>query len=507
MIAIIRRRFGKQAFNIVIWITLFSLAAGIFVTGIFKRFSGVSVTSVADVNGYEVTPREFQKKVAQEEYQISQIRQQFGKNANMILQAYGLLGKTEDRALKSLITQKLLLSAADSIGITLSEEYVSSKLLDSNFARQLLGDMLPPHLITGATVNYKELVKGLARQGVSPQYIEHLIEERLKEQLVVTLASAATFVPEEEVRDAFNKVYRPRKYLVAKIPLAPYLKKEQDEKVSDDVLKKFYEETKDRSSLYWRPEKRSARFWTFENVPQGFMVEGEKVINQKGPAFDEFVKKYKGVADVYPLTDISTLSHPQKRDLVHRKMFSTALGARALEVAGAEGSKKGYVIEVTAMEPRVLLEYGAVKDKVADTYARKQALLKLDDDLEDLKGMDSAQRTKWVQEHKGTETTTGFISLDKPEDFKELQKEGIQKHQLSELEDKGSRVAMPTAHDGYMIELLEYGPFDEKLYKEKRGELLRTLTNEDVNRTLLNFIASLEKNAKIKTNKSFFNRR
>lgn len=504
MIGAIRRKFGKQAYNFVIWLTIFSLFGGIFVTGLFRKFSGVPSSTVAEVNGYEIGYREFQRRVTQEDHQISQIRQQFGKNAQMLLDAYGLSGSTEERVLKSLTTQKLLLSAADKMGIHLSPAYVSAQLKDPAKARSLLSDMVPPSFFTPSGVNYRDLLKGLARQGLSASCVEQALEERLKQQIVVNMASQSAYVPESLIRDAFNKVYRPRKLLIIKVPLAPYLKTEQAVQVKDDVLKEFYEETKNRSRRFWKPEKRSGRSWMFDmsSLPKEFVQEGEKASQQGGAALDEFVKKYKGVLSMLPMAERS-------QEKVSQELFKLKPGAYAVGQLEAKGANKakGYIVELGTIEPEALLDFAAVKAKVAEEYARSQAAHKLVDDLGVLEGLDMAKRAAWVGTHKATEKTTGFIAFNKPEEFKELAKEGLPTNRLLELEEKGDRITVTTPQDGYMVELVEFGPFDENFFKEKKSDLAKSLEREETGRVTLDFIASLEKNAKIKTNKSFFNRR
>jgi hypothetical protein len=482
------------------------LLGGIFVTGLFRKFSGIPSSTVAEVNGYEIGVREFQRRVSQEDYQISQIRQQFGKNAQMLLDAYGLSGSTEDRVLKSLITQKLLVWGADKMGVALSPAYVSAQLKDPAKARSLLSDIVPPNFFTPSGINYRDLLKGLARQGLSAGCVEQAVEDRLKQQIVVALASQSAYVPEALLRDAFNKAYRARKLLFIKVPLAPYLKAEQGVQVKEEVLKGFYEETKNRSRRFWKPEKRSGRSWIFDisPLPKDFVQEGEKANQQGGAAFDEFVKKHKGVLSSLPMAERSS-------EKLSQELFKLKPGSRAVGQLDAKDSKdnriKGYIVELTTIEPEGLLEFPVVKAKVAEEYAKSQAARKLVEDLGVLEGLDVAKRAAWVAEHKATEKTTGFIAFNKPEEFKEIQKEGIPTNRLLDLEEKGDRITVTTPQDGYMIELVEFGPFDENLFKEKKSDLAQSLEREETGRVTLDFIASLEKNAKIKTNKSFFNRR
>ena len=59
---------------------------------------------------------------------------------------------------------------------------------------------------------------------------------------------------------------------------------------------------------------------------------------------------------------------------------------------------------------------------------------------------------------------------------------------------------------GYVIEVEALEPLNAELYKQKRTELMRSLMSKEGMRAVQGFIASLEKNAKIKTNKSFLGR-
>ncbi len=512
MISTIRKNFSKQAFNIVIWITILSLGGGIFIGGLFRRFMRTGDTGVSFVDGYEISIREFQRKVGQEQRRESYMRQQFGANASAFLEALGFGGKPEDRALKALTEQKLLLACADKLGLRLSPDYVSNQLENPYFALQIMGDMIPAGAVSPQGVNYRDLLKLLQRQGVSARCLEEVVEERIKGQLVLQFAQGAAYVPIARVRDEFDRAYRAKKLSLIKVPIADYLAQAKKVSLDTAALEKFFQEANQRNHHYWSLEKRSGSVWTFDHIPDDFLAEGEQVLVS---GFDEFVKKYQGAASPLGPVALPEESQGAPDNVLTRKLFSLKdIGERAIFVTGEGKERRGFVVELTKVDPRAEQPLSTIRGPVEQDYYLAQAAQALANDLTTIKGLDASGRQAWINEHKALGATsfdTDFIEPDKKDSpvWASLEKEGLQRQQVSQLLSLpvGQSKTVLTPQAGYVIGVKELAELDIEKFNQKKPELFNTLMRKEGEQVAQGFIASLEKNAKIKTNKSFIGRR
>lgn len=505
MIGTIRRNFSKKTLNIIVGVIFLSMS-GIMVLfmNLFKR--GPGVNTIAHVNGYEITASEFNRKKAEEEHRESMIRQQFGPNAQALFEAFGMKGTARERAFDTLVQQKILLSFADTIGLTLSPEYVSERLSNPQFALQLLGDFIPPQAITEQGVNYKDLLKMLQKRGITGSCLEAIIAERLKGQLVNVVAQGAAYVPEAFVKDEFRRLYQGKKFEVTKIPLN--FKSVSAEKPTEEALKKLFDESNDRVRRYWRPEKRTGKVWTFNTIPEDFADLAQPALIDAA-AFDEFVKKYDGKES--PLGPLE-----RGNELFARRLFSMKDGQKVAFVSSHENDpkaspeqKKGFIITLTSIVPAKERSFEESKADVEKDYRLKAAGEAMAKELQEVKLMDKQKRTDWAKAHNASQATTPFLAPDKKDEWKSLEKEGLGAQQIAgllQMERPEEKRTVLTPENGYLVELVELEPLNQKQFEEKRGDIFTRLMAQDMQKVAGGFIASLEKNAKIKSNKSLFNR-
>lgn len=138
MIGSIRRQMQKRGAKIILWLTLFSLAGGTFIT-FFKFSSRFNSNSLGVVNGEDIGFAEFRRKFGEAQHITQEVRRLYGPQADMVLALWGLDKKPEDYALDSLILEKVVQSAANSLGSQVSKEYLQAKLQDPLFVREFLG--------------------------------------------------------------------------------------------------------------------------------------------------------------------------------------------------------------------------------------------------------------------------------------------------------------------------------------------------------------------------------
>ncbi|MEX2437622.1 MAG: SurA N-terminal domain-containing protein, partial [Candidatus Babeliales bacterium] len=115
-------RKGRQAFifKIVIWVTAATMVFGGLYISQSDRGSWVAL-----VNGRSVSVDSFAQAVAQEQLRLTQIRQQLGKYASLLL---GDAHPTQ-MAVERLVNEELLNEVADHMGITLDEKHIQRELI------------------------------------------------------------------------------------------------------------------------------------------------------------------------------------------------------------------------------------------------------------------------------------------------------------------------------------------------------------------------------------------
>lgn len=501
MIGTIRKTFSKKALNIILGVTILSMSGITFIISHFVQRSP-SNKSIATIDGYEVNRSEFSRRVAQEQQRESFLRQ-LTPNPEVFFKAYGLKESAEERAFDALIQQKVLVSFADTMGLVLSPEYISSKLADPQTASSLLGDFIPAQAVTQEGVNYKDLLKMLQKVGITGRCLEEIVEERLKGEFVHIIAQSGAYVPQDAVRDEFNRIYRPRQFSVIKLSLDPYLKVAQAQKPTEEELKKIFEEGNQRAHRYWKPEQRTGKVWTFNHPTEDFTTQAQAAIKERGPALEEFIKKHNGTMSTIGPTE-------RKNELLVRRLYSLKEGdSVAFTSSQAESTKRGFIVEVTKVEPSIERSFEESKNDAEKDFRLTTAVQKLAQDLDELKSMDKVALDAWIKSHQARVWMTDFITSDVPTQWQPLEKEGLSSQEITQLfsmDTLGERKTILNPTNGYLVELLSWGQPDDKKWEEKKDEIFARLMDQEQARVASGFIASLEKNARIKSNQPLFNR-
>lgn len=491
MISYLRRAFSnKLVFRIAIWSTVAALGLSMFVVGMFKRF-GRNPQEVPDVvNGYEITKWELRRKVDQENQRVSMIRRQYGSQADMILRMQGISeSNIQEHALASLQQQKLLLYAADKMGVRLSPEFVGNKLGDKNFVLINMGDYVSPAMASGDTINYKGLYKVLQRQGLSPACFENIVEERLKGVVALQMANGGIYVPNSDLVDTFNSFYRRKKFFIIKVPLAAYTKQLEAKPIDEAALKSFYTAAQGN---YVKPAQRSGVYWSFPQGSEQFKKDAAVAVNGAPAAFDAFVAQHKGVKHTLGPTTY-------RADVLTRALFEIPVGKRAPFVEG----KQGFIVQTTSIEPQVQQTYEDVKARVRSDYIRSQASSRAANELEALKRMNKQALLSWVAAHKdyGIQTsTTDFLDQHKEEGWKSFADQlGGSLYQVVMMSQPGQTTVATNKDHLYVVQLEQLEAGDPQAFEQKKNELRANLGNMQVNLWMGGFVASLEKNATIES--------
>ncbi len=273
MIGTIRKTMQKRGAKIILWLTLFSLGGGGFMT-LFRFSRRFKSDSVARVNDQQISFSEFKRKFAETQHIVREVRRMYGPQADMVLQLWGLDKSPDEFALQSLIGEKVAQSAADALNVQVSNEYVQSKLRDPLFVRQYLGNIIPPQASAGGSLDVVVLKHALQSQNISEEQFDQILRDTMKRALLQRLVESSLYIPRSILKTAYEREYLKRKFALLRLPMSDSLKQARAEKVSDAELEKYFDTHRED---YRIPEKRSARLWTFDADTFGVQVHDKDI--------------------------------------------------------------------------------------------------------------------------------------------------------------------------------------------------------------------------------------
>jgi len=180
--------------------------------------------SIATINDESITTKEYQQ-----EYKaiVEQMRSRFGKNLNDdILKALNV----KQRALDSLIEQKLILAQADKLKVQVSEK----ELQESLFAIKAFQK--------DGMFNMDQYKKVLSMNSLNPEIFEHKQLNSMRQQKVKDIVLSTVNVSDLEARDWY--VFKNTKIAVDYLVLDP--KDYSDIRPDEEQVKSFFAENKDK---------------------------------------------------------------------------------------------------------------------------------------------------------------------------------------------------------------------------------------------------------------------
>lgn len=259
MIIEIRNQLKSQGFKIVLWVTLIAMAL-LFSPALFRRQTGNRM-AIATVNNRSIEALPFERKVAQETERLSFFREQFGPQAEDLLQSLGL-GNPRNVAMQSLIYDELLNQAANDLAIHISPDYILRLLQNSSLVQKELGDIVPLYLFdeNTRTINTMRLNQYLHRYRLSITDFEKSVEDKLKRSTVLSMVSASSYISPQDIKDHYGATYLGRTFSIAEFPLARFKEKAKKDHPTPEEIDDFFEKHNKR---YWIPEKRSGYIWEF----------------------------------------------------------------------------------------------------------------------------------------------------------------------------------------------------------------------------------------------------
>ena len=265
-------RQGAQSTTAKIIIGLIVLSFAAF--GLETLLPGGAGTSVAEVNGEEISPFALQEAVTQQKRQLVSI---LGDDIDPAMLDDDRL---QPRALESLIQRALLLQKAAELGLVASDAQIG-KSITSIEAFQLNGNFSPEA--------YKSV---LANAGYTPERFRRLQAEDIVLTQLQTAVSESEFVTQRELSAMANLVGEERdvRYLV--IPEGRLV---ASDALSGDALRAYYDA---HQSDFLKPEQVTVDYILL--APEDFRVEAdEETVRQQ----------FESVRDEYTVSTQSRVSH------------------------------------------------------------------------------------------------------------------------------------------------------------------------------------------------------
>lgn len=252
MITTMRDRFTSKKYKIIIWLAIISLFGTATIAELIRKFFG-SGDWILKIDGTEVSPNQFNRKVEEEKQQIEMFKKQFGPYAATLLSSSGLNLDPKELAKNALIHEILLSKLANKLNIHFDKEYIQSEILKK----------IPKEVIEAyGTVDLNLLSQLFGYTNVND--FEKNIENNLKISSALDLIEASGYIPEFEIKNNFISLYSKKKYSILIFPLDKFLNEVKKTNLSKDEIKKYFDEQNTKDKRYWAPEKREGIKWEFD---------------------------------------------------------------------------------------------------------------------------------------------------------------------------------------------------------------------------------------------------
>ena len=240
---------------------------------LLKYLKGGSIDGIAEVNGVEISRQLFQKAVAQEDRKLSQIRQHYGKNADLYMKMMGVSSDPQLGALNTLVHAELMEQFADSLSVHVAHGYLEARLADPRFLLEEAGELLPQEVFTKqGTLDTFAALEFLKGTGQMP-LLEKMMKEKLTKQFAILMLQSGFFVPSYDIRQMYIERKLAKKFSYQTFSFDLFFAAEKTKGATDKQLKAFFDEQNKLARRYWTPEKRDASIWTFTPADYGITLE------------------------------------------------------------------------------------------------------------------------------------------------------------------------------------------------------------------------------------------
>ena len=242
MITIFRKEMKK--WHSVLWVVFASMAIS-GVSLVFWRSQGEDA-AVAQVNGKDITAKDYKKAVLQLQRQFSMISAMYGIPFDVLIKTFmggqDLQSLALDNAIKATITERV----EKELGVMVSHEFFKEELVKS----------LPQGIADAQGRLNREMYENyLQRLSMTPSEFEQTREEEFKRDAVDYIIGAAAYSPKFVENFQAAQDQATKSFTIVKFDQADFKGSSAD--VNKEEVKRFYEEHKERYRL---AEKKQVRF-------------------------------------------------------------------------------------------------------------------------------------------------------------------------------------------------------------------------------------------------------
>ncbi len=397
----------------ILWVVFVSLAvSGIY--GVFFSSPGSEV-AIGKVNGSKIFFSQYRRSLSDVYSRIENVKnyaRQYGISSELFIA--GMLGgrSPEQLAQEQCVHDALI----DQIKISVSPQ------LDQLWFKDELVKMFPPGVVNDQGVLNMDVYQGyIKRLGITPAQFEEEKEESLKRNLILNFIKTFDYVPEHELRAAFEEKNGQKSFSILVFDANDFIKKARAKSAEQKELELFYQRHKES---YRIPERRKVRYWTVDSktydrssqideetilrfyernksemfrIPPTVTVKRifleatqenrTKVFDQakeilaqlkKTPAdFDAVLKKHSNLKGKAELTISGRGEH--ESDLEQAAFRLKTVG----DLSAVVRTSKGYVIlKLIDRIPAAEKPLDVVRDEIVKTLKARRSLSKLKSDLE-----------------------------------------------------------------------------------------------------------------------------
>ena len=274
-------------------------------------------------------------------------------------------------------------------------------------------------------------------------------------------------------------------------------------KADGDISEAF--ETSQGYVILQRVARKEPTFESFETAKSTIQ---KKLLEQKFKS--EFTRQSQQLIRSGEATQEAIASfvatYKGKKDLLQgvQKSADTMMSQRlfALKNTGDMTSfikdGKGIMIELKAVSKPKAIKFEDCKTAVSQDYVEVQATQALEQALKQAK-IDAVVQNKLVSNQLSTIQTTGFVGPDDKKVKEELTKKGFTNYAF-ELDWQGAVITGLSEKGGLVIRLDELERMSGETFETKKSEFLQAQYQEETNKYVQAFIASLCRNATIEIN-------
>ncbi len=379
MITVIRERFFRSNwYKVVIW----ALVIILFLVFTLPSLLDKSVQTgswVVKVNGQDVSYNDFVRKAMEVNGQIEMIKQQYGKNADVLLKRMGLEQDPQLVALEMLIREMLMNEAAAKLGVHIGKDYIIQKLADNAFVKQELADLIPAYALRPTGIDQELLKRYLKHIKMSQEQFDAKIKEALMRNVLSECAMTAFYVPLFEARAAYAIDTTSKKFSVLVFEHQAFVKEARKKEVSEQELQSFFD-NQVKAGNYWVPEKRDALIYSFDPAGYGITVTEQEI----EAAYEE--RKLHDFVQAPSSLEVRTIlfAVPQGQNGEQVYIQAKTLQAELLKNPQLFAQKAKEVSQDTATAPKGGLMPAFAKGTQESSFDRAAFLLQHDGDISDV---------------------------------------------------------------------------------------------------------------------------